>query len=129
MKFESVYSEITAKGGNNFNVSKLGEFSKCVNSSNTLIPKGDYDLFLNRFNKTALCFNFLKDLSLGGDIYYNSRSQKGSLRFTINICDIIGIQNCTSQDIIESNRSSKTLKLRYFFNNYFVDVNTFNIFP
>jgi hypothetical protein len=61
-------------------------------------------------------------LALGGDIYYNSKSQIG-LRFNINICDIIGIQKFTSNDIIESNKSSKTFKLGYFYNNHFFDIN------
>lgn len=89
IKFDSVYSEITNKLLNVFNVSKLCEFSKCANSNNTSIPKADYDLFLNKFNESVLCFNFVQDLDLGGDIYYNGKSQKGSLHFAINICDII----------------------------------------
>jgi len=121
VKFDSLYSEAMVSGII-LQRSKLGELSKCVNTNNTSIPKADYDLFLERFNETSLCFNFVQDLSIGGDIYYNSKAQKGSLVFSINICDIIGIQNCTAADIIESNKNSKNFKLRYFYNNNFVDI-------
>jgi len=124
IQFESIFSQLTPDVKNNIVKTKLGEFSKCLEiSNNSTVPKDDYDLFLERFNETALCFNFIKDLEVGGDIYYTKNSQKGVLRFDINICDIIGIKDCKAQDIVNSNKDKKALKLRYFYNNYYANIN------